>query len=54
MADKDIEQGKDFIVVGGRRRWFTVPGKDDRFTRLQRQLSHQRKITIPEGPSEAI
>ena len=54
MPDKDIEQGKDFIVVGGRRRWFTVPGKDERFTRLQRQLSHQRKITIPERPSEAV
>ena len=52
MANEDSSNSQDFIVVGGRRRWFSVPDKDERFSELQQRVIQERDLAIPERPSE--
>ena len=52
MANEECTNFKDFIVVGGRRRWFSVPDKDERFSELQRRVIQERDLAIPERPPE--
>ncbi len=52
MANKNSSNSQDFIVVGGRRRWFSVPDKDERFSELQQRVIQERDLAIPERPSE--
>ena len=52
MANKETAKPKDFIVVGGRRRWFSVPDKDERFSELQQRVIQERDLAIPERPPE--
>ena len=52
MANEESTTSKDFIVVGGKRRWFSVPDKDDRFSELQQRVTQERDLAIPERPSE--
>ena len=52
MAYKKSTKSKDFIVVGGKRRWFSVPEKDERFTELQQRVIQERDLAIPEYRQE--
>ena len=52
MASGESTDFKDFIVVGGRRRWFSVPDKDERFSELQQRVIQERDLAIPERPPE--
>ena len=52
MANEESTKSRDFIVVGGRRRWFSVPDKDERFTELQQRVIQERDLAIPERPPE--
>ena len=52
MASSESSDSKDFIVVGGRRRWFSVPDKDERFSELQQRVIQERDLAIPERPPE--
>ena len=52
MANEDSSNPQNFIVVGGRRRWFSVPDKDERFSELQQRVIQERDLAIPERPSE--
>ena len=52
MANEESTTSKDFIVVGGRRRWFSVPDKDERFSELQQRVIQERDLAIPERPPE--
>ena len=52
MASGESTDSKDFIVVGGRRRWFSVPVKDERFSELQQRVIQERNLAIPERPPE--
>lgn len=52
MANEESTNSKDFIVVGGRRRWFSVPDKDERFSELQQRVIQERDLAIPERPPE--
>ena len=52
MNRKENTDPKDFIVVGGRRRWFSIPGKDERFSDLQHRVSQERDLAIPDRPPE--
>ncbi|WP_170953515.1 hypothetical protein [Synechococcus sp. UW179A] len=52
MANEERTRPRDFIVVGGRRRWFSVPDKDERFSELQQRVTQERDLAIPECPSE--
>lgn len=52
MANEESAIHRDFIVVGGKRRWFSVPGKDDRFSELQQRVTQERHLAIPERPSD--
>ena len=52
MAYKKSTKSKDFIVVGGKRRWFSVPDKDERFTELQQRVIQERDLAIPEYRQE--
>ena len=52
MASEKITSPKDFIVVGGRRRWFSVADKDERFNGLQQRVTQERELAIPERPPE--
>ena len=53
MPDEDTGEQKDFIVVGGKRRWFSVPGNDVRFSELQKRVNQERNLAIPERPPES-
>ena len=53
MPDGDTGDQKDFIVVGGKRRWFSVPGNDMRFSELQKRVNQERNLAIPERPPES-
>ena len=52
MASGESTDSQDFIVVGGRRRWFSVPVKDERFSELQQRVIQERDLAIPERPPE--
>tara|TARA_B100000073_G_scaffold265721_1_gene225335 strand:- start:1022 stop:1237 length:216 start_codon:yes stop_codon:yes gene_type:complete len=52
MANEESTNSRDFIVVGGRRRWFSVPDKDERFSELQQRVIQERDLAIPERPPE--
>ena len=52
MASEKMTCPKEFIVVGGRRRWFSVAGKDERFNGLQQRVTQERELAIPERPPE--
>ena len=52
MPDRDSGEQKDFIVVGGKRRWFSVPGNDVRFSELQKRVNQERNLAIPERPTD--
>ena len=52
MASEKMTNPKEFIVVGGRRRWFSVLDKDERFNGLQRRVTQERELAIPEQPPE--
>ena len=52
MSEAISGDQSDFIVVGGKRRWFSIPGKDERFSRLQRRVNRERDLAIPERPPE--
>ena len=52
MANEKSTNSKNFIVVGGRRRWFSVPDKDERFSELQQRVIQERDLAIPERPPE--
>ena len=52
MANEETAKSKDFIVVGGRRRWFSVLDRDERFSELQQRVMQERDLSIPERPPE--
>tara|TARA_B100000902_G_scaffold361925_1_gene379788 strand:+ start:739 stop:903 length:165 start_codon:yes stop_codon:yes gene_type:complete len=52
MTNEEITNSKDFIVVGGRRRWFSVLDKDERISELQQRGIQERDFAIPERPPE--
>ena len=52
MANEESAKTKDFIVVGGRRRWFSVLDRDERFSELQQRVMQERDLSIPERPPE--
>ena len=53
MPDGDTGEQRDFIVVGGKRRWFSVPGSDLRFNELQKRVNQERNLAIPDRPPES-
>ena len=52
MANEESTSSKNFIVVGGKRRWFSVPDQDERFSELQQRVIQERDLAIPERPPE--
>ena len=52
MANETPTSPKDFIVVGGKRRWFSVLDKEERFSCLQQRVTQERSLAIPERPPE--
>ena len=52
MANEECTNSKDFIVVSGKRRWFSVLDKDERFNGLQQRVIQERDLAIPERPPE--
>jgi len=52
MANEETAKSKDFIVVGGKRRWFSVLDRDERFSELQQRVMQERDLSIPERPPE--
>ncbi|KZR85293.1 hypothetical protein MITS9509_02377 [Synechococcus sp. MIT S9509] len=52
MTNEESTSSRDFIVVGGRRRWFSVPSRDERFNELQQRVAQERDLAIPERPSD--
>ena len=52
MTIEESARPRNFIVVGGKRRWFSVPDKDERFSELQQRVIQERDLAIPERPSE--
>ena len=49
MANEESTNSKDFIVVGGKRRWFSVPDKDERFSESPPQSFNQKHRVISLG-----
>lgn len=52
MANEESSSPKDFIVVGGKRRWFSIPVKDDLFSELQQRVIRNRDLSVPECPPD--
>lgn len=53
MPDEKSSEENNFIVVGGKRRWFSVPSRDVRFSELQKRVNKERNLAIPECPPES-
>ena len=53
MPDQKSSDENNFIVVGGKRRWFSVPSRDVRFSELQKRVNKERNLAIPECPPES-
>ena len=54
MPEESTNDQKDFIVVGGKRRWFSVSDSDDRFNGLHKRVSQERNLSIPDRPTENL
>lgn len=52
MPNEQRKVQDDFIVVGGKRRWFSIPGNDQRIDDLQQRIKQERSLVIPDRPSE--
>ena len=52
MENEERTKSRDFIVVGGRRRWFSVLDRNNRFSQLQQRIILERDLAIPERPPE--
>ena len=53
MPNEQRKGQDDFIVVGGKRRWFSIPGSDQRIDDLQQRIKQERSLVIPDRPSES-
>ena len=53
MPNEQRKDQDDFIVVGGKRRWFSIPGSDQRIDDLQQRIKQERSLVIPDRPSES-
>ena len=53
MHNEQRKDQDDFIVVGGKRRWFSIPGSDQRIDDLQQRIKQERSLVIPDRPSES-
>ena len=52
MPNEQRKIQDDFIVVGGKRRWFSIPGNDQRIDDLQQRIKQERSLVSPDRPSE--
>ena len=52
MPNEQRKVQDDFIVVGGKRRWFSIPGNDQRIDDLQQRIKQERSLVMPDRPSE--
>lgn len=52
MPREETKSHDNFIVVAGKRRWFSIPGRDENLTGLQKRIDQERRLSIPDRPSE--